>query len=230
MNDTCFACGSHATTREHVPPLCLFPETKDTNGYQDFRRNLITVPACADHNLAKSSDDEYFLWVLSTNLPANSVAKQQVSTKLRRAHERRPALGQAILSDTKDVTIEDSHSGTKHDAVEVPLDGPRFQRVLDLVALGLYRHHFFERWLGSIRVHPDFIGYPDSGQILDIDTHRLVLFDVAEKLFATESKCGENPDVFWYQVHESMGKYGRLMRLVFYGRCTATAFFGDGKE
>jgi hypothetical protein len=228
MNDTCFACSSHATTREHVPPVCLFPETKDTDGNQDFRRNLITVPACADHNLAKSGDDEYLLWVLSTNLPANSVARQQVSTKLRRARERRPALGQAILSDTKDVTVVDSHSGTKHDAVEVPLNGARFQRVLDLVALGLYRHHFRKRWPGSIRVHPDFIGYADAGQIVDADTHRLVLFDAAQKLFAPEPKYGENPDVFWYQVHEPKDNYRCLMRLVFYGGCTATAFFGDG--
>ena len=227
MNDTCFACSSPATTHEHVPPVCLFPESKDTDGQQDFRRNLITVPACAAHNLAKSGDDEYFLWVLSTNLPANSVAWQQVLTKLARAHKRRPALGQSILSDTKDVTVVDSRSGTKHDVVEVPLDGTRFQRVLDLVALGLYRHHFHERWAGSIRAHQDFIGYADSGQTLDVDTHRLVLFDAAEKLFAPEPKHGENPDVFWYQVHEPNVRYRCLMRLVFYGGCTVTAFAGD---
>lgn len=228
MSDTCFACSSRATTREHVPPVCLFPETKDTDGSQDFRRNLITVPACADHNLIKSSDDEYLLWVLSTNLPANSVARQQVSTKLRRARERRPALGQVILSDTKDVTVVDSYSGTRHNVVEVPLNGARFKRVLDLVALGLYRHHFRERWPGNIRVHPDFIGYADAGQIVDADTHRLVLFDTAEKLFASEPKYGQNPDVFWYQVHELTDNYRCLMRLVFYGGCAAPAFFGDG--
>ena len=230
MNDTCFACSSSATTHEHVPPACLFPETKDTGGNQDFRRNLITVPACADHNLRKSSDDEYFLWVLSTNLLANSVARQQVSTKLRRANERRPALGQLILSDTKDVTVVDSHSGIEHNVVEVSLDGTRFQRVLDLVAIGIYRHHFRERWPGSIRVHPDFIGYADSGQILDVDTDRLVLFDAAEKLFATKSKYGENPDVFWYQVHKPKDKYRCLMRFTFYNGCKATAFFAEGSD
>jgi hypothetical protein len=228
MNDLCFACDSSATTREHVPPVCLFPESKDVDGNQDFRRNLIRVPACADHNLSKSCDDEYFLWVLSTNLCANSVAKQQVSTKLRRANERRSALGQAILGDTQGVTVVDSHSGAKHDVVEVPLDGARFQKVLDLIGLGIYRHHVGNRWVGSVRVHPDFIGYTDSGQILDVDTHRLVLFDAAEQLFAAEVKYGENPDVFWYQVPEPKDKYRCLMRLVFYGRCTATAFFEDG--
>ncbi len=168
------------------------------------------------------------MWVLSTNLYANSVAKQQVSTKLRRANKRRPALGRVILSDTKDATVVDSHSGTKHDVVEVLLDGARFQRVLDLIALGIYRHHFGERWVGSVRVHSDFIGYTDSVQIHDVDTSRLVLFDAAEQLFAAAAKYGENPDVFWYQVHEPNDKYRCLIRLVFYGRCTTTAFFDNG--
>ena len=128
MSDTCFACSRPATTREQVPPACLFPETKDTAGKQDFRSNLITVPACARHNLAKSGDDEYFLWVLSTNLSANSVAGQQVLTKLARANRRRPKLGQSILTDAKDVTVVDSHSGMRHGAVEVQLDDARFQR------------------------------------------------------------------------------------------------------
>ncbi len=123
MNGTCFACDSPDTTLEHVPPACLFPESKDTQGGQNLRRNLITVPACVDHNLVKSCDDTYFLWVLSTNLSANSVARQQVATKLKRTNERRPALGKAILRATKDVTVIDSASGIEHDAVEVPLAG-----------------------------------------------------------------------------------------------------------
>ncbi|MBX3306007.1 MAG: hypothetical protein KF751_08120 [Nitrospira sp.] len=156
------------------------------------------------------------------------MARQQVATKLKRTNERRPALGKAILRATKDVTVIDSASGIEHDAVEVPLDGGRLQRVLDLIGLGLYRHHFGKRWVGGFRVHPDFIGSADSSPMLNLDTDPLILFHAAEKLFATEVKYGENPDVFWYQVHEPRGKNLCLMRLVFYDGCTATAFFSDG--
>lgn len=229
MSDTCFACDNPATTREHVPPACLFVESKDTDGNQNFRRNLITVPACTDHNLVKSRDDMYFLWVLSTNLSANSVARQQVSTKLRRANERRPALGKAILSETKDVTVIDSQSGAEHDAVEVPLDIDRFQRVLDLIGLGLYQHHFGKRWVGGVHVHPDFIGSTDSSQMRNIDEDRLFLFHAAEKVFAAEMRWGENQDVFYYQVHEPKNNHlSLMMRLVFYGGCTATTFLDEG--
>jgi hypothetical protein len=95
------------------------------------------VPACADHNLAKSGDDEYFFWVLNITLQANAIARIQVSTKLAGAHQRRPALGHSILICGEEVIVMDSQAGTKHEPVQVPLDGARFQKVLDLLPHGL---------------------------------------------------------------------------------------------
>ena len=227
MSDRCFACHNPATTREHVPPLCLFPETKDAEEGRNLRRNLITVPACADHNLAKSTDDEYFRWVVSTNLAANRVGTWQAVTKVARAHGRRPALGQSILEGAKDVTVFDSRTGSEHPTAEAPLDGARFRRVLDLVALGIYRHHFGEAWSGTVRVHPDFIVGIGPEWTTDVDTARIVLFEAADRLFAPETKRGENPDVFWYQVHESRMPAQYQMRLAFYSGCTATALFSS---
>lgn len=74
----------------------------------------------------------------------------------------------------------DSQAGTKHEAVQVPLDGARFQKVLDLLALGLYQHHFGERWVGSIRVHPDFIAFEGAESPADIDANRLILLECAK--------------------------------------------------
>ncbi len=222
----CFACERAAVGREHVPPACLFPEGKDSPARVDMRRDLITVPSCEYHNLRKSRDDEYFLWVLSTNLPANGIAQTQVSTKLARAYRRRPALGQAMLHEAKDAVVFDSRTGAAHEAIEVPLDAPRFQKVLDLIVLGLYRHHFNARWLGSIRVHPDFIAFPDSPDPLDLEATRIGLFEAAEVLFANSPKHGANPDVFWYQVLEAQDLVRCIIRLNFYGGCTATAFVG----
>jgi hypothetical protein len=225
MLDRCFACRNPATTREHVPPLCLFPETKNAEGGRDLRRNLITVPACVDHNLAKSTDDEYFRWVVSTNVAANHVGTWQAVTKVARAHGRRPALGQSILEGAKNVTVVDSRTGLEYSTAEAPLDGARFTRVLDLVALGVYRHHFGESWSGTVRVHPDFIADIGPEWTTDVDTARIVLFEVADRLFAPETKRGDNPDIFWYQVHESRMPDQCQMRLAFYSGCTATALF-----
>jgi hypothetical protein len=225
MTDSCYACLQAATTREHVPPACLFPEKKDVQDRANLRRNLITVPSCAGHNLVKSGDDEYFLWVLTTNVPGNSVAQMQVRTKLARSYTRRPALGDSLLDSGKDVTVVGSQNGMAFDAIEVPLSGERFQNILDLIARGLFRHHFGEPWRGAVRVHPDFIGFPNVDATI-IDTSRIFLYECANKIFANEPKHGENPTVFWYQVHQPEARLRCLMRFAFYEGCTATAFFG----
>lgn len=53
-------CDQPATSREHVPPACLFPEEKDIRTSL-FRNNLITVPSCDLHNSKKSTDDEFLM-------------------------------------------------------------------------------------------------------------------------------------------------------------------------
>ena len=222
----CYACQNPATTKEHIPPRCLFPEVKDAVDGADYRRNLIMVPSCTKHNLEKSGDDEYLLYVLTTNLPSNAIAHTQW-TKLKRAIERRPALWNSMRSNSEEVEVMDSHTGKIYEAVQMGLDGTRFQKSLELISLGVYRHHFGERWEGSIHVHSDFIAFSHEPNAADIDANRVLVFNCAKKLFASAPRHGNNPDVFWYQVCEPADHYLRcLIRLGFYEGCTATAFLG----
>lgn len=57
----CYFKGCQATpvTVEHAPPKSFFPKDK--------RKNLITVPSCAEHNNAKSNDDIYVLAQVTMN-------------------------------------------------------------------------------------------------------------------------------------------------------------------
>jgi hypothetical protein len=223
---TCYACQNPATTREHIPPLCLFPERKDTVDDVDYRRKLITVPSCKEHNLNKSGDDEYLLYVLSINLEANVIAQAQW-TKLKRAIERRPALWNSMSSNSEDVDVMDSHTGKIYKTVQMDLNGARFQRALELIALGLYRHHFGERWEGNIHVHSDFVAFSQQPNTTDIDANRVLVFNCAKKIFANTPRNGNNQDVFWYQVYEQANPLHCLIRLGFYEGCTTTAFFGE---
>jgi len=142
-------------------------------------------------------------------------------TKIARSHVRRPALGNAILDAARDVIVVDSRSGIEHEAAETPLDYVRFGRVLDLVALGIYRHHFRAPWLGEVRVHADFIANLDDAAAGR--AARVAFFEAASQFFGSEPRHGDNPDVFWYQVVKPQGRHDCLMRLAFYGGCTATA-------
>lgn len=200
-------------------------ETESHRYCATLRRNLITVPACEKHNAGKSGDDEYFLWVLNTNICANAIAQNQWN-KLARAYHRRPALGDSILDGAEEVDIVASHSGRKHEALQAPLDETRFNRMLDLIARGIYCHHFDEQWLGSVDVHADFVDIVDSDSPDVVLDSRATLFDCARKLFAAEPRYGDNPDVFYYQVHEPRNHIRCLQRMVFYGGCSVTVFCG----
>src|ERR1700675_925028 len=84
---TCYYCGRPATSAEHVPPRCVFPERKDAFG-ADWRKNLITVPSCDEHNLRKSKEDEFLMACITPVVGTNGAGYVQTRTKLRRAITR----------------------------------------------------------------------------------------------------------------------------------------------
>src|SRR5947209_4210448 len=55
--ENCTYCSAKATTRDHVPPRCLFPKPMPPD--------LVTVPCCKDCNQKASLDDEYFRTALA---------------------------------------------------------------------------------------------------------------------------------------------------------------------
>ena len=89
-------CEKDATSEEHAPPKCLFPDEKDLPNGLNLRKDLIKVPSCESHNSAKSHDDEFLLYILCMNIATNSVALRQFFTKIRRSYKRRPALLHAL--------------------------------------------------------------------------------------------------------------------------------------
>jgi len=84
----CYKCNDIATSREHVPPICLFPEAKDVSGL-NFRKDLITVPSCDKHNSKKSHDDEFLMVSIAGIVGNNLVGYLQFQTKVSRAIRRK---------------------------------------------------------------------------------------------------------------------------------------------
>ncbi|WP_041466166.1 hypothetical protein [Chlorobaculum parvum] len=177
--------------------------------------------------MTKSGDDEYFLYVLSTSITSNEIALAQVQTKLGRAIARRPALTTSLLEGSKDCWVRDSATGAVHEATQFALDGERFSKSLELVAKGIYFHHFGERWEGKLHVRADFIDFPHEPNAADIQEARMALASYADELFKVEPKHGSNPDVFWYQVHTPCEGPRCLLRMGFFGGSRAIAFFGE---
>ena len=224
---SCYACNKHATTREHVPPKCLFPEQKDLPESVDLRQNLITIPSCEEHNLIKSGNDEYLMYILAMNLSANATGAGHLR-KVARAIERRPKLINGLLKGKQSVLVIDDRTREIYETDQINFDGARLQMILNLIAKGIYYYQYSKRWDGAIKVHPDFISYPHESNASEVNKSMATLAICSEKLFAEATLYGENQEVFSYQILEPEEQYHFLMRFSFYGSCKVTAFFSKG--
>ena len=219
--DTCFMCDQPATTAEHVPPACLFPEQKDTKGV-DYRRDLITVPACASHNLKNSRDDEYLLGVIALHWRNNDVGHNQSRTKLARALRRNNRYYDLFFGQGRHQLLFWEGEAL----VTTDVDISRVSAELDKVARGLYFHHLTKKWLGDVDIlHFSAAAiYPQAHPILD-DLKRVGEF--ARMVCILEPRRGKNLDVFYYQVARDPTPTSTIMRLVFYGGFEVVVIFQE---
>lgn len=221
---TCYMCDGEATSSEHVPPRCLFPEKKDLPEGLDLRKSLITVPSCDLHNSQKSSDDEYLLYCLVLSIPSNEVAKNHFFTKIVRAIKRNPSLIERHLTTAKNVRVENMDTSEWFQTIGCQIDDERFDKSLEQLARALYFYHFERKSTGEVGIYPNFLllmngGYKQTNEkISQMDS-------MSETLFSKEPSYGENPEVFKYcAVDQGIGK-PKFLRLYFYKGNRVTVVF-----
>ena len=211
MPDTCYFCGCPATSSEHVPPACLFPEQKDLDDGVDYRKNLITVPSCDAHNSKKSKDDEYLQIVLVHGYFNNKAGRNHFHSKIVRAMTRRPALLAALYTKADPVTINSEPT------IAVDIDRERFNLSLERICQGLCVKQEGERWSKKIEIHTPVLltmNDPDAGKVNSLVTN---LSKAVIRCLEGVGKLGDNPDIFWYQLLIDKAKDRLLCRMVFYG-------------
>ncbi len=209
-NQHCYICGVPATSREHVPPICLFPEEKDA-GTKKFRTNLITVPSCDLHNTKKSKDDEFLMAALASYAGNNFLGFLQTQTKVMRAMERNEKFMNIFLKDPVFTTLKNT-SGVPMPILRGTPDFPRLIRCFENIAHGLYYHHFKKPFDGRIFCIIDFVTYMNEMA----EKWKLIYRKVFE-LEAHEFKMeGNSPQIFKYLITKPIedGAFG--MRLIFY--------------
>lgn len=220
IEQQCYMCERIAISREHVPPLCLFPEIKDTKGI-NFRKNLITVPSCDLHNSKKSTNDEFLMLCLSGLIRNNPVGSFHQLSKANRALKRKNKdfIEKEILRNHKYKKIRTTDGKFR----VVSIGNPNTDRIIEClehIAFGLYYHEFKEGFQGEIVTILEFIEYSENNS----QTFKKFLkrrFEIENKLNC-EIK-GDNPEVFYYQFYKP-DEFGLIaLKLVFYG--TAEAYF-----
>ena len=157
-------CTKDATTREHVPPVCLFPEVKDTKGI-NFRKDLITVLSCELHNTKKSKDDEFLMLSLSGLIQNNPVGTFHQITKGNRALKRKNKdfIEKEILRNHKYGKIRTTDGRFRIVSIGNP-NVERLTKCLEQIASGLFYHEFNKRFEGEIRTILEFLDYTDDNR------------------------------------------------------------------
>jgi hypothetical protein len=134
----CVYCGTPGSvTRDHVPPICLFPP--------DTRVNLITVDACNVCHDSYKLDDEYFRVTLSIrdDLADGSEAqylRDQTSKTLRNPAAK--AFRAAIRASTLTVKRHSTNGNYIGEATALRVDASRITRTAERMVRGMYGKFF----------------------------------------------------------------------------------------
>lgn len=226
-NRNCYMCGQPATSKEHVPPLCLFPEEKDIKT-SIFRNNLITVPACELHNSKKSKDDEFLMACLAGIVGNNVIGFIHAQTKVKRALERSGNDLLHVLMTEFQPVITKARYGDMMNVIVGRPDMHRLYSCFEHIAHGLYYHKFGVQFEGRCHIIMDFITYSDA----DAENYKLVCRKRFELEPQRPKKEGSNPEIFRYEFLEP-DEFGLIaMHMTFYdGAKVFIAFQGkDAQE
>lgn len=216
---SCYMCSQPATSKEHVPPACLFPEEKDIKT-SIFRNNLITVPSCDLHNLKKSKDDEFLMACLAGIVGNNVIGFFHNLTKVKRALDRKGNLLHVLMKEPQEISIKNKQ-GYVLPVLVGSLDFERLYSCFKHMAYGLYYHKFGKTLNGECHVIMDFIKYNEQ----KAETYKLLCrkrFEMEPKKPQTE---GTNPEIFRYQFFEP-DEFGLIaLGMTFYEGATVFVSF-----
>jgi len=215
MSKSCFVCGRPATSMDHVPPRSFFPKEKDLPAGTAGRRNLITVPACDEHNGRCSKDDEVAAYVILLTHKANQLGTDQFLRKgIRAVTGRRGLIGSIFKSD-----IEVHQLPGGREAATFEFDAERVERVMERIARGLFFHEFARRWECRLSLISDGPLMPDfSNPYRD-------MFQRLDPLFNQAPRKGANPAAFWYDwLLGTQGDRSHMLRMCFYDGLRFIAF------
>lgn len=202
----CFACDNSASSREHIPAECLFPETAG------LRKNLITVPACANHNSARSEDDEFLRFVLTSLDGANLSGQYQFVKKILPAARRSSTKYSRYVEKATPVAM--GHPTNRKVAIQ--FDRERFDNCIAHIMRGLHYYQYKEKWDAAITVFsPNLAEYKSAHQIGPNEDH-LRMSNGAKQYLIREPILGENPDIFEFRIRRDRGEGLLIVALRFY--------------
>ena len=204
-------CDAVATTKEHVPPKCLFPEEKDVG--ENLRKDLITVPSCREHNNKKSGEDAFLMVSLAGIIGSNSIGYRHKFTKVDRALRRESYRQLNEVFEKKEFFKVRLEENKFIEVIHGTSDQTRISRIFDQICRGLSFHLTGKKFKGRTKA---LLGFTHIDQANPREFQKMIRNRVEEELTDLPFS-GTNPDVFAFRRTEP-DEFGVWMfDLRFYG-------------
>lgn len=191
-SNICYWCGSLATSKEHVPPMCLFPKNN--------KKSLITVPSCKAHNSDLKSVDSAMKPLLMMG-GANELAINQAKDAFKQ-HTKPTKTALKFRERCKLVKLP---SGPR--LVHFP--DPKIVDIFSMkVFAGLYYHH--------TKIPANNLNLYYKWDVPDRyarERHELLNKIERGEVFLKDGDC-HNPDVFSYKYANTPEKSHEKMFLI----------------
>ena len=159
------------------------------------------------HNLIASQDDEYLKAILGIYLRSHYIADRQTQAKVEKAFEEGKSIYDMFFGENMNSDLVNENGLF----ITPPVQLDRFTNIFEKIARGIYFHHFeHEKWSGEVDVFPFSLTLM-LGE--SVNTFRMPV-DSWKKFFMGETRYGNNPLVFYYQITQI--KMGKIVRFVFY--------------
>lgn len=182
----CYICGNTTTSKEHAPAKSFFPADPE------FRKNLIKVHSCAEHNEATSKDDEYVRNLIAMSIGNNAVAFKQFFEKTKKSFMLSPGLLKTTTKNSQHVYADEGQGIKQTLAFEI--DRNRVDKVLKKIAYALFYHNHDQIWRRGLIVQSEFF----RTHTMEADAFGQLIQKVRQMLGDIEL-TGDNPQVFKYK-------------------------------
>lgn len=201
MNKQCYICGLKAESKEHAPARCYFPDDSA------YKKNLITVPSCKQHNENTSLDDEYVRNIIAMSFGTNPIAFNQFIAKTIESFIQSPGLLHTTTRNKKKVIVDNK------DSFAFEIDRLRFNKVLRKISYALFFYVNKQPWNRELIVLTKNL----YGENMQMDEFGELISEF-EKHLPTENYSGHNPQVFKYAFGETGSNDPNecILRMIFY--------------
>jgi hypothetical protein len=213
--EKCYMCDAEGSTKEHVPPKCIFPEAKDIPNGDDYKKNLITVRSCEKHNTAKSKDDVYLLFFLAANVVSNDLAQTQFGSKVMRAVNRTPHVFSDFTKKNRPVTLKGENGELIHTAA-IEIDRARFDSAIEHISYALHYYKYGEKFSGSIQVITSGLMDLSGEHSVEVNEKIQKFGRMVDVLLANLEPEGDNPEVFTYKLLKTDEPHQVIIQMNFY--------------